>query len=145
MRALDDPAPTRRVGTGYSDVDGASVGSAWRATWTDLRAMVREHAYLAVLEAQRAGLHLAYVVAAVLIVSVLAVTAWLALITGLVVLLTPRMSWPAILAIAAILNLLVAGAVTWWVKSKVTEMPFSATLRQLSAGRRDIDAARRHA
>jgi len=115
-----------------------STRSSLRSSWADLRAMVREHLYLAVLEAQRAGLHLTYILAAVLIVSVLVVTAWLALITGLVVWLTAHVSWPWILLLAAVANLLGAALVTWWAKRKLMHLPFSATLRQLAAGRGEI-------
>ncbi len=122
-----------------------TAGGALRNAWTDFRGMMREHAYLAVLEAQRAGLHLAYVLAAVLVVSVLLVTAWLALVTGLVVWMTAHIGWPAILVVAAVLNLAVAAAVAWWVKQRLTHLPFSATLRQLAASRRDITTRRTHA
>lgn len=125
--------------------EDASVRTALRSAWADLQSMAREHAYLAVLEAQRAGLHLTYILAAVLVVSVLLVTAWLALVTGLVVWLTARLGWPAILTIAAAANLIAAVGVVFWVKRQVTQMPFSATLRQLAAGRREITTRPVHA
>jgi uncharacterized membrane protein YqjE len=115
-----------------------SARSSLRSSWADLRAMAREHLYLAVLEAQRAGMHLTYILAAVLVVSVLIVTAWLALVTGLVVWLTTHISWPWILLLAAVVNLLGAAFVAWWAKRKFMHVPFSATLRQLAAGRREI-------
>jgi len=112
--------------------------SSFRSSWSDLRAMVREHLYLAVLEAQRAGLNLTYILAAVLVVSVLLVTAWLALVTGLVVWLTAHISWPWILLLAAAVNVVGAALVAWWAKRRLLHVPFSATLRQLAAGRREI-------
>jgi len=123
----------------------ATVGSALRGVWTELRFMAREHAYLAVLEAQRAGLHLAYVLGAVLVVSVLCVTAWLALVTALIVWMTDHLGWPAILAIVAAINLVGAVGVAWWVKRLYVELPFSATLRQLAADRREITTRPVHA
>ncbi len=130
-----------RVETGAE----ATVGNTLRGVWTEFRVMAREHAYLAVLEAQRAGLHLAYVLGAVLVISVLMVTAWLALATALIVWLSDRLSWPAILAIVAAINLLGAAGAAWWIKRLYVELPFSATLRQLAAGRREIGAGPRHA
>lgn len=125
--------------------EDASVGNALRGVWTEFRFMAREHAYLAVLEAQRAGLHLAYVLGAVLVVSVLLVTAWLALVTALIVWMTDHLSWPAILAIVAVINLVGAAGVGWWVRRLYVELPFSATLRQLAAGRREITTRPAHA
>ena len=119
---------------------------ALHGLWADLRGLVREHAVLAVLEAQRAGLHLAYVVAAVLVVTVLVVTAWLAGVTAVAMwLLRADVPWPGVLLLAALINLVGAGLVAWWAKRQMTEMPFSATLRQLSADRNEITSSSEHA
>ncbi|MCW5621916.1 MAG: phage holin family protein [Burkholderiales bacterium] len=118
--------------------EDGSLRTALRGAWSELRCVVREHAFLAVLEAQRAGLHLTYALASVLVVSVLLVTAWLAVVTAAVIWLTAHVTWPVILLVAAILNLVGAALVAWWAKRQLTEMPFSATLRQLAAGREEI-------
>jgi uncharacterized membrane protein YqjE len=145
-------ADERRVGYGLGATRPASVareaplGTAVRGLWTEFRGLVREHAVLAVLEAQRAGLHLAYIVAAVLVVTVLVVTAWLAGVTALAMwLLRSDVPWPGVLVLAAVLNLVGAGLVAWWAKRQMTEMPFSATLRQLSADRSEITSTGNHA
>ncbi len=136
-RAPELGAGSVELGRGVTR-DGSLAG-ALRALWTDVREVMREHAVLAVLEAQRAGLHLAYVVAAVLVVSVLVVTAWLGIVTALAMwLLGSDVPWPGVLLLAAVLNLVAAGLVAWWAKRQVSELPFSATLRQLSADRREI-------
>jgi uncharacterized membrane protein YqjE len=124
----------------------ASLGNALRGLWTDARGLVRDHAILAVLEAQRAGMLLAYVLASVLVVSVLAVTAWLAIVTAIIVWLAGEdVPWPGVLLIAAFLNLLGAAAVGWWARRQLTDKPFAATLRQLSADRQQISATENHA
>lgn len=124
----------------------ASLGATVRSLWLDARGLVREHAVLAVLEAQRAGMHLAFVLAAVLVVSVLAVTAWLAVVTAIIVwLASEAVPWPGVLLIAAFLNLLGAAVVAWWAARQIGEKPFAATLRQLSADRREITVTRDHA
>ena len=137
---------TRGVELAAAPRTDGSLGGALRAVWSDLREVVHEHAVLAVLEAQRAGLHLAFVVAAVLVGSVLVVTAWLAVVTAIAMwLLRSDVPWPGVLLVAALLNLIAAALVGWWAKRQVTELPFSATLRQLSADRREINASGNHA
>jgi uncharacterized membrane protein YqjE len=124
----------------------ASLASTLRGLWTDARGLVREHALLAVLEAQRAGMHLAFVLASVLVVAVLAVTAWLAIITALIVWLAAEdVSWPAVLLIAALLNLGGAAVVGLWARRQIAEKPFAATLRQISANRHELSVTGNHA
>lgn len=127
--------------------DGAgSLNRAVQGVWQEMRAIVREHAVLGVLEAQRAGLQLAYVLGAVLVVSVLGVTAWLAIVTAIVAWLAREsVSWPLAFLIAAGLNIVAAAIVAWWGKQQMTELPFAATLRQLSADRHDITMGTAHA
>jgi protein-S-isoprenylcysteine O-methyltransferase Ste14 len=82
---------------------------------------------LAVLDARRAALRLAWLLAAVLVV-----TAWLGLVAGgIVLLLGQGTPWPLALGIAAALNLVAAGALAWWGKGLVNEMPFNALVRSL--------------
>lgn len=84
------------------------------------------------LDARRAALRLAWLLGSVLVVAVLVVTAWLALVAvGIVVLLGQGASWPVALGIAALLNLLGAGALAWFMKDLVSEMPFNALVRSL--------------
>lgn len=123
-----------------------SLNGAVHGVWREIRAIVREHAVLGVLEAQRAGLQLAYVLAAVLVVSVLGVTAWLAIVAAIVAWIAREsVSWPLAFLIAAGLNLVAGVIVAWWGKQQFTEPPFAATLRQLSADRHDINMGTTHA
>jgi hypothetical protein len=85
-----------------------------------------------VLDARRAALRLAWLLGSVLIVAVLVITAWLALVAvGIVLMLGKGASWPLALGIAALLNLIGAGALAWWMKDLVSEMPFNALVRSL--------------
>lgn len=84
------------------------------------------------LDARRAALRLAWLLGSVLIVAVLVITAWLALVAvGIVLMLGKGASWPLALGIAALLNLIGAGALAWWMKDLVSEMPFNALVRSL--------------
>lgn len=84
------------------------------------------------LDARRAALRLAWLLGTVLVAAVLVVTAWLALVAGgIVLLLGQGTPWPLALAIAAVLNLLGAGALAFWMKGLVNEMPFNALVRSL--------------
>src|SRR5712671_6586117 len=99
---------------------------------SETRALVADYAQLAVLDARRAALHLAWLLGAVLIAAVLVVTAWMGGIAALIVLmLGGGMSWPAAIGIAAVLNLVGAGALAWWMRRVVADLPFTALLRQL--------------
>jgi uncharacterized membrane protein YqjE len=96
------------------------------------RALAADYALLAVLDARRAAIALAWVLSAGLAVAVLGVTAWLALVTGGIVwLLGSGASWPAALGAAALLNILAAVVLGLWLRKFFKELPFAATLRQL--------------
>jgi uncharacterized membrane protein YqjE len=98
----------------------------------ETRQLVADYTLLAVLDARRAAIQLAWILSSGLVASVLLVTAWLALVTALMVwLFEERLSWPLALAIGALLNIAGAGALLWWMRSLVIEKPFSALLRQL--------------
>ena len=96
------------------------------------RTLAADYALLAVLDARRAAITLAWLLSGGLVVAVLAVTAWLALVTGAIVwLLGSGASWPAALGAAALLNLIAAGALALWMRGFFNALPFAATLRQL--------------
>ncbi|HUP94450.1 MAG TPA: hypothetical protein VM164_06045 [Burkholderiales bacterium] len=99
-----------------------------------LRRMATNYALLAVLDARRAALQLAWLIGAGILIAVLVVTAWLAGVVALAVILLGRgMSWPAVLGVAALLNLVGAGLVVWRVKEVFDRAPFAAVLRQIKA------------
>ena len=100
----------------------------------ETRSLVADYAELAVLDARRAAIRLAWLLGAVLIAAVLVVTAWMALVAGgIVYLLGQGASWITALLVAALINLAGAAALGWWVRSLVTEVPFTALVRQLRA------------
>jgi uncharacterized membrane protein HdeD (DUF308 family) len=79
----------------------------------------------------------------VLIVAVLAVTAWLALVAGaLVWLLGTGVTWPAALGVAALVNGVGAVVLAFWMRGLVvSDPPFTATLRQLRGGEAHTNGA----
>lgn len=100
--------------------------------FTSLRRLASGYATLAVVDLRRAAIQLAWLVGSGILIAVLVVTAWLAGLVALgVLLLGNGMSWPAVLGLAAGLNLIGALIVVWSVKHVFDEAPFSATLKQL--------------
>ena len=115
-----------------------SLASRAAALARDVRDIASDHLELAVLEAQRAGIGLAKMVAAVVVIAVLVVSAWLGLLaSGVAWAAASGISWIAALAIAAVANLVIAGLVGVWMRAQGGELLFAATLRQL---RRDAHA-----
>ena len=96
------------------------------------RSLVTDYAELAVLDARRAAIRLAWLLGCVLVAAVLIVTTWMALVAaGVVFMLGQGASWVTALVVAAVLNLVGAGALGWWMFALIKEMPFTALLRQL--------------
>ena len=122
---MADAAQLRRA-PGVGDLMGRLLGES--------RQLVSDYALLAALDARRAAIRLALLLGAVLIAAVLVVTAWMALVAGgIVALLGQGASWITALLVAALINLAGAAALAMWVRSLVTEMPFTALVRQLRA------------
>lgn len=119
----ESAAPRRRA-TGLGELLGRLLGES--------RQLVSDYALLAALDARRAAIRLALVLGAVLIGAVLVVTAWMALVAGgIVYMLGQGASWITALLVAALINLVAAGGLGWWVRNLVTELPFTALVRQL--------------
>ena len=114
----------------------ASGPSKLALAWTNVKGLVHDHALLAVLELQRAGISLVKMVAAGIIISILVVSAWMALVAAAVVwAVGAGASWGLALVVAAIVNIVVAVAIAFWGKSQVPDLLFAASLRQL---RKDV-------
>jgi hypothetical protein len=111
----------------------ASLAGSLRAWWANLHGMGRDYALLAVLEMQRAGIGLALILAAGVVVAVLIVTAWTALLAGLIVwaVNSGAASWPAALGIAGGVNIALAIFMLAQMRSHFTQIFLGATLRQL--------------
>jgi uncharacterized membrane protein YqjE len=102
------------------------------AMWTDAKGLVQDHTLLALLEVQRAGIGLVKIIGAAVMISVLAVSAWMALVAaGIVWAVGAGASWGMAIVAGAVLNLVAAGALAFWIKAQVPELLFAATLRQL--------------
>jgi len=111
---------------------GASLGEAVGRLLGEARQLVADYAELTVLDARRAAIRLAWILGCVLVAAVLVVTAWVVLIaSGVVWVWGHGASWPTALAVAAVLNLIAAGLLGWFMLKLAKELPFTALLRQL--------------
>ena len=109
----------------------------------EARQLVADYSLLAVLDARRAALQLAWLLSSGLVVAVLVVTAWLALVVAAMIWIAGSvLSWPAALAIGAALNVAGAVALLWWMRHLLVEKPFEALLRQLKGEDADAPGSR---
>ena len=118
-------APAR---PGLGELIGRLLGEA--------RSLVADYAELAVLDARRAAIRLAWLLGAVLVAAVLVVTTWMALVAagrgadarpGRVLGHRARRRRGA--------QRRGAGALAWWMLALIKELPFTALLRQLRGER----------
>ncbi len=78
-----------------------------------------------------------------MVISLLVVTAWLALVAAGIVWVTDAgVGWAVAVACAALANVLLAAGVAWWLRSQARDLLFAATLRHLrrTAGAAEGDA-----
>jgi uncharacterized membrane protein YqjE len=132
------PVPPRPgAGSHYApqaEPQEASIMEPIERTFGALRRLATNYALLGVLDMRRAAIQFAWLIGAGIMITVLVVTAWLAGVVALAVWMFGQgMSWPAVLSIAALLNLVGAAFVGWRVKHIFEQKPFSATLKQLKA------------
>jgi uncharacterized membrane protein YqjE len=119
----------------------AGLGDALGRLLGEGRQLVSDYTLLAVLDARRAAIQLAWLLSSGLMAAVLLVTAWLAIVVAVMVwLFEETTSWPAALIIGALLNIAGAGGLLWWARSRFVELPFNALLRQMKG--EDADATR---
>ena len=112
----------------------ASVLAPFERLFAALRRMASNYATLAVLDVRRSAVQLAWLIAGGILISVLVVTAWLAGVVALAAwLLRDGMPLPAVLLIAAGVNLVGALLVGLRIRSIFDHVPFSATLHQIKA------------
>ena len=110
----------------------ASLGEVVGRLLGETRQLVADYAELTVLDARRAAIRLAWILGCVLVAAVLIVTAWVVLIaSGVVWVWGHGASWPTALAVAAVLNIIAAGLLGWFMLKLAKELPFTALLRQL--------------
>jgi hypothetical protein len=116
------PAGARSIG----------LGALLAHLFSEAKSLVTDYAELAVLDARRAAVNLAWLLGCVLIVAVLVITAWMGLVAALIVwMFAEGVSWPVAIGIAAALNLVAAGGLYLWMRHLLAELPFTALLRQL--------------
>jgi hypothetical protein len=110
----------------------ATLGGLLAHIFSEAKSLVTDYAELAVLDARRAAVNLAWLLASVLIVAVLLITAWMGLVAALIIWLSSElMPWGWAIVIAAGLNIVAAAALGLWAKSLLKDLPFTALLRQL--------------
>jgi uncharacterized membrane protein YqjE len=113
-----------------------TLGTRFSLAFTHLKGLVQDHALLAVLEVQRAGISLLKMIAAAIVISILAVSAWMGLVAAAIVwAIGAGANWGLAILIAAIVNIAVAVGVAFWAKKQIPDLLFSATVRQL---RKDV-------
>ena len=118
------PEATRPRAPGLGEVLGRLLAEA--------RSLIADYTELAVLDARRAAIRLAWLLGSVLVAAVLIVTTWMALVAAVVVFMMGQgASWVTALVVAAVVNLAGAGALGWWMFTLIKELPFTALLRQL--------------
>jgi len=101
-------------------------------TVRDARRLAYDHLELAALEAQRAADGLVRILCGAIVISVLVVTAWMALVAAAAFFaMREGVSPPAAMLIVAAANLVVAVGIGMWIRSRMPELMFTATLRQL--------------
>ena len=100
------------------------------------RTLAVDYALLAVLDARSAAVRFGWLIATGLVAAVLVSTAWLALVVAAVVALTGNgASWGVALGLAGAVNVAAAVALVLWMRARMHELPFAATLRQLRGDR----------
>ncbi len=111
------------------------LGSLLVQLASETRQLAADFAHLAVLDARRAGVRLAMLLSAGLLIAILLITAWMGFVAaGIVWMFDRGVSWPVAIAIAALINIAGAAALAFWARHLVSEMPFTALLRQLRGG-----------
>lgn len=121
-------------GRGYAPAGRrpAGLGELLGQLFSEAKSLAADFTHLAILDARRAALNLAWLLGSVLVVAVLLVTAWMGGLAALIVwMFQEGVSWPLALGGVALLNVVGAAALAWWMRHLIAELPFEALLRQL--------------
>lgn len=109
-----------------------TAGTRLSLAWANVKALVQDHALLAVLEVQRAGISLVKMIIAGIVISILVVSAWMGIVAAIVGwAIGAGANWAVAILVAALVNLGVAVGLAFWAKKQIPDLLFSATLRQL--------------
>ena len=118
-------------------------GTRLSLAFANLKALVQDHALLAVLEVQRAGISLVKMIVAGIVISILVVSAWMGIVAAIVGwAIGEGANWALAILVAAIVNIVVAVALAFWAKKQVPDLLFAAIARQL---RKDVPKENEHA
>jgi len=113
-----------------------TAGTRLSLAWANLKALAQDHALLAVLEIQRAGVSFVKMIIAGIVISILVISAWMALVAAAIAFAVGQgANWAVAILIAAFVNLAVAAGLAFWAKRQIPDLLFAATVRQL---RRDV-------
>jgi uncharacterized membrane protein YqjE len=109
-----------------------TAGTRLSLAWANAKALVQDHALLAVLEVQRAGVSLVKIIIAGIVISILVVSGWMGIVAAIIGWAVGQgANWALAVLIAALVNIAVAVALAFWAKKQVPDLLFAATLRQL--------------
>jgi uncharacterized membrane protein YqjE len=113
-----------------------TTGTRLSLAFANVKALVQDHALLAVLEVQRAGISLVKMMVAGIVISILVVSAWMGIVAAIVAWAVGEgANWALAILIAAVVNIAIAVGLALWAKKQVPDLLFAATVRQL---RRDV-------
>jgi len=109
-----------------------TAGTRLSLAWANVKALVQDHALLAMLEIQRAGVSFVKLIIAGIVISILVISAWMALVAAAIAFAVGQgANWAVAILIAAFVNLAVAAGLAFWAKSQLPDLLFAATVRQL--------------
>jgi uncharacterized membrane protein YqjE len=127
----DAPPRVERAAPDEGERLGAHAHSLVREIW----GVVQDHVLLFALEAQRGGRNIARMVFAGVIAAVLAVTAWLALVSAVMFwLVGNNPPWACAFLAVAVLHVVACIALMRWIQRLAKAGMFPATLRELRGG-----------
>ncbi|MEW6706627.1 MAG: hypothetical protein AB1430_17400 [Pseudomonadota bacterium] len=126
--AADAPTPAAEAGP-QEAISG--MGDALHALWEDARGAVTDRVRLLLLELRLAGVTLVQLVVYAVVVAVLVVTAWLALVGGLVAgFMSFGLHWAMAVAIVIVVNLAVAAWIVVAMLRMVERIGLPVSLRR---------------
>ncbi|GBG15035.1 acyltransferase [Novimethylophilus kurashikiensis] len=103
-----------------------------KGLWKEIRLLVHDHLELAALETRLAGESLAFMVMAGIAIAILLVSAWLAFLAAVAVILVALGMWAsAALLLIVLLNVGAAAVLAWMIKHKSYHLRWPATLASI--------------
>ena len=94
-----------------------TTGTRLSLAWANVKALLQDHALLAVLEVQRAGVSLIKIIIAGIVISILVVSAWMGLVAAAIGgAVGAGANWALAVLIAALVNIALAVGLAFWAK-----------------------------